>query len=343
MAIQSKQSLSGRDFIIAGGGGYIGSHVCKAIAGRGGNPITFDNLSSGYAHNVNWGPLIKVDLRDRNATIKAFERHAHVKTVIHLAGSIEVGLGEKQPAEFYDNNVSAALNLLVGMKETGADRIIFSSTCATYGETQNMPLVETEPQLPVSVYGKTKLAIEHMIQSFHKAYDLNYVTLRYFNASGADESGLIGEEHDPETHLIPTALEAAIGSLPRVKIFGSDYETPDGTCLRDYIHVNDIAEAHIAAEFAFDKGLTNAEVNIGTGQAISNLQILKTIEKMTGCPVPYDEAPRRAGDVAKLYADGAKAKETLGFQPQHSDIENIIQTAWRFHAKKRRKMKLVSS
>jgi len=331
---QSEPVFAGRDFIVAGGAGYIGSHVCKIIADHDGNPITFDNLSAGHEHAVKWGPSLRVDLRDREETIKAFKAYKHVKTVIHLASSIEVGIGEKQPAEFYDNNVSAALNLLIAMQETSANRLIFSSTCATYGETQNMPLLETEPQFPVSVYGKTKLAIEHMIQSFHKAYGLNYVTLRYFNASGADQSGQIGEEHDPETHLIPIALQAAAGLRPEMKIFGTDYDTPDGTCLRDYIHVNDIALAHLFAERAFDEGLTNAEVNIGTGQAVSNLEILKTIEKVTGRPVPYAPAPRRAGDVTKLFADSSQAKEILGFEPQHSDIENIIQTAWRFHSKK---------
>lgn len=328
------QTLAGRDFIVAGGAGYIGSHVCKSIADLGGVPITFDNLSAGHAHAVQWGPLVDVDLRDREATSQAFNHYEHVKTVIHLASSIEVGTGEKEPAQFYDNNVSAALNLLLAMNETQADRLIFSSTCATYGETQNMPLVETELQNPVSVYGKTKLAIEHMIQSFHKAYDLKYVTLRYFNASGADESGLIGEEHNPETHLIPIALEAAAGRRPKMKIFGTNYQTPDGTCLRDYIHVNDIAEAHILSEFAFDKGLTHAEMNIGTGRPISNLEILKTIEAVTGLAVPFDAAPPRAGDVTKLYADGGRAKAVLGFTPSHSDITNIIKTAWRFHSQK---------
>lgn len=332
--MKHKDHFSGRDFIVAGGAGYIGAHVCKAIADHGGTPITFDNLSAGHEHAVRWGPLVKVDLRDRTATKKAFNDHSHVKTVIHLASSIEVGLGEKHPAEFYDNNVSAALNLLTAMTETGANRLIFSSTCATYGETQNMPLLETEPQSPVSVYGKTKLAIEHMIQSFHKAYGLNYVTLRYFNASGADESGLIGEEHDPETHLIPIALEAAAGRRPKMKIFGTDYDTPDGTCLRDYIHVNDIAAAHILSELAFDKDLSQAEVNIGTGSAVSNLEILGTIEQVTGRSIPYDAAPRRSGDITRLYADCSHAKNLLGFTPQHSDIENIIRTAWNFHARK---------
>lgn len=326
--------LQGRDIIVVGGAGYIGSHVCKFISENGGNPITFDNFSAGHKHAVRWGDYVDVDLRDRDATKSALMKYKAVKTIVHLASSIEVGIGEKQPASFYDNNVSGALNLLMAMQATEADRLIFSSTCATYGETQNMPLIESEPQLPFSVYGKTKLAIEHMIQSFHKAFGLKYVTLRYFNASGADESGEIGEEHDPETHLIPIALQAAAGLRSRMKIFGTDYDTPDGTCLRDYIHVKDIALAHLFAERAFDVGLTNAEINIGTGQGISNLEILNTIERVTGRTVPFDPAPRRPGDVTMLFADGSKAKQVLGFEPKYSDINNIIETAWKFHSQK---------
>ena len=326
--------LSDRDFIVVGGAGYIGSHVCKTISEHGGTPITFDNFSAGHKHAVKWGPYLDMDLRDREATKRAFAKHASVKTVIHLASSIEVGIGERSPAEFYDNNVAGALNLLIAMQDTDADRFIFSSTCATYGETTNMPLLESEPQNPFSVYGKTKLAIEGMIQSFHKAYGLNYVTFRYFNASGADASGEIGEEHDPETHLIPNAMKAAAGLGSKMKLFGTDYDTPDGTCIRDYIHVNDIALAHIDAERAFDGGLTNAEVNIGTGKGVSNLEILDSIERVMGRPVPYDAGPRREGDLTQLYADGSNAKKVLGFEPKHSSLDNIIETAWNFHRQK---------
>lgn len=324
-------NLKDQDIIVVGGAGYIGSHVCKAIADHGGRPITFDNFSAGHKHAVKWGPYVDVDLRDRAATLAAFQDHKSVQTVIHLASSIEVGIGENQPAEFYDNNVCGALNLLMAMKETVADRLIFSSTCAIYGETENMPLRESEPQNPFSVYGKTKLAIEQMIQSFHKAYGLSYVTLRYFNACGADAGGEIGEEHDPETHLIPIALMAAAGLCDKMKLFGTDYDTPDGTCVRDYIHVSDIAQAHLDSLAAFEDGLTAAEVNIGTGQGVSNLEILQTIEDVTGMAVPYDVAPRRDGDLTQLYADASKAKEILGFEPEHSNLENIIKTAWAFH------------
>jgi UDP-glucose-4-epimerase GalE len=324
-------TLNHQKIIVAGGAGYIGAHVCKMIAEQGGHPVVFDNFSAGHKHAVKWGPYVEVDLRDRAATFEAFKRHKDAQTVIHLASSIEVGIGEKHPAEFYENNVSGALNLLLAMKAANLNRLIFSSTCATYGETEHMPLLETEVQNPFSVYGKTKLAVEHMIQSYHKAYGLNYVTFRYFNASGADASGEIGEEHDPETHLIPNALKSAAGLGPKLKLFGSDYDTPDGTCIRDYIHVTDIALAHIKAILAMDKGVTHAAVNIGTGAGYSVLEILGMIKKVTGLTVPYDSGPRRDGDLTQLFADVAKAEEILGFVPQHSDLENIIKTAWAFH------------
>ena len=326
--------MTGQDFIVVGGGGYIGAHVCKRLAECGGRPIVFDNFEAGHVHAVKWGPYETMDLRDRAATLAAFQKFSDVKTVIHLASSIEVGEGEKAPEEFYENNVSGALNLLMAMRAVGADRLIFSSTCATYGETQNMPLTESEIQNPFSVYGKTKLAIEHMIQSYHKAYGLNYVTFRYFNAAGADASGDIGEEHDPETHLIPNALKAAAGLGKGLKLFGTDYDTPDGTCVRDYIHVNDIAEAHIQAVKAMDKGLTHAELNLGTGEGYSVLQIINAIEQVTVLAVPYEASPRREGDLTQLYANAERAREILNFTPKHSSLENIITTAWNFHRKK---------
>ena len=325
--------LKGHKFIVVGGAGYIGSHVCKMIADHGGHPVTFDNFSTGHKHAVQWGPYEEVDLRDITTTKTAIKKYEDAMLVIHLASSIEVGLGEKQPAEFYNNNVIGAYNLLEAMRGCGLTRLIFSSTCATYGETDQMPLSEGTAQNPFSVYGKTKLAVEHMIQSYHAAYGFKYVTFRYFNAAGADPSGLTGEEHDPETHLIPIALQAAAGRRPRMKIFGTDYETPDGTCIRDYIHVNDLARAHIIAIGKMNQGLNRAELNLGTGQGYSNLQVLKMIEKVTGLPLPFDAAPRRAGDLSQLYANAQLAKEKLGFEPQDSSLENIIKTAWHFHQK----------
>lgn len=326
--------LTGQDILVVGGAGYIGSHVCKMIAENGGRPITLDNLSSGHKHAVQWGPIETVDLRDRPALDAAFARWPDLSAVIHLASSIEVGIGERMPAEFYSNNVIGALNLLDAMRAANVAKLIFSSTCATYGETEKMPIEERDPQLPVSVYGKTKLAIEHMIQSYHKAYDLAYVTLRYFNASGADASGLIGEEHDPETHLIPLAMQAAMGQRGPLTLFGTDYDTADGTCVRDYIHVSDIARAHVLALEKMAGGLSRAEVNIGTGNGISNLEILETIGRVTGQAVPYESGPRRTGDLSRLYADKGHAKAVLGFEPIHSDIETIIRSAWAFHARR---------
>ena len=245
-------NLTDKKIIVVGGAGYIGAHVCKAIADNGGTPVTFDNFSSGHKHAVKWGSFETVDLRDKAETLAAFTKHQDSHAVVHLASSIEVGIGEKDPAGFYENNVLGALNLLAAMRALSLTKLIFSSTCATYGETDKMPLLESHVQNPFSVYGKTKLAIEHMIQSYHKAYDLSYITLRYFNAAGADASGEIGEEHDPETHLIPIALAAAAGHRGEMKIFGTDYDTPDGSCIRDYIHVSDIASAHICSLRAFE-------------------------------------------------------------------------------------------
>lgn len=325
--------LTGRDFIVVGGAGYIGSHVCKTIHTHGGRAITFDNLSSGHKRAVKWGPLEQVDVRHAAPLDTAFAKYPNAKAVIHLASSIEVGIGETHPAEFYDNNVTGALVLLGAMRRAKISHMIFSSTCATYGETENMPLLETQIQNPISTYGKTKLAIEHMIQSFHNAYGLGYVTLRYFNAAGADASGEIGEEHDPETHIIPIAIASVLGQRGQMKIFGTDYDTSDGTCVRDYIHVTDIALAHIQAIDAFDKGLASAEINIGTGTGVSNLEILKAIEHISGRSIDYEKAPRRSGDLARLYADPTKAQKILGFSPEHSSIDNIIKTAWNFHSK----------
>lgn len=323
--------LKGEKIIVVGGAGYIGAHVCKMISEAGGTPVVFDNFSAGHEHSVKWGSFVKVDCCDREALDKAFAQYPDARTVVHLASSIEVGIGEKDPQGFYHNNVVGALNLLDAMRAAKCDRFIFSSTCATYGESDVMPLTEGIIQNPFSVYGKTKLAIERMIQSYHKAYELNYVTLRYFNASGADASGEIGEEHDPETHLIPNAIKAAAGLGKPMKLFGTDYDTPDGTCVRDYIHVNDIALAHIKALEAFEDGLSHAEVNIGTGEGVSVLQILEAIKEVTGMAVPYEEAPRRDGDLTRLYADASHAKDVLGFEPHYSDITNIIETAWNFH------------
>lgn len=323
--------LKGALYIVIGGAGYIGSHVCQAIAAHGGEVIVFDNFSSGHKWAVKWGEYVNVDLRDQAEIAMACQTYRKAKAVIHLASAIEVGLGECQPAEFYSNNVLGAFNLLEAMRSVDLNTLIFSSSCAIYGDVASMPLTESSPQHPLSVYGKTKLAIEHMIQSYHKAYGLNYITLRYFNAAGADPRSGIGEAHDPETHLIPLALAAVAGVGTGLKIFGTDYDTLDGTCIRDYIHVSDIALAHIKGIQKLMQGLSAAEVNIGTGQGYSNLELVQMIEHVTGQNLSFEAAPRRAGDVSQLYADPSKATKLLGFTPRHSTLENIIRTAWQFH------------
>ena len=317
--------------LVVGGAGYIGAHVCERLAREGYAPVTLDNLQSGREDFVHWGPLVEVDLRDRDATFKALARHPDASAVVHLASSIEVGLGEREPSRFWTNNLVGALNLLDAMREVELDRLIFSSTCATYGSSAVLPLTESLPQEPFSTYGQTKLATEHLIRGFASAHGLRFVTLRYFNAAGASTTAPIGEAHDPETHLIPIALEAAAGRRGPLTLFGTDYPTPDGTCLRDYIHVADIAGAHIKALEAFGRGLDRAEVNIGTGTPSSNREILEAVERVTGLPVPHTEGPRRPGDVPALWADATLAREVLNWEPEHSDLDNIIASAWDWH------------
>lgn len=319
--------------LVVGGAGYIGSHMCKLLRQNGFTPVVVDNLSSGHKHAVKWGPLEVADIRDSDALDAVLTKY-NPQSVIHFAACIEVGEGEKEPARFYDNNVYGSMKLLEAMHKHGTRTIVFSSTCATYGETQNMPLSEDEPQIPASVYGRTKLATEGVLDGYAKAHGFKFAALRYFNASGADLEGEIGEEHDPETHLIPNALKAAAGIADGLKLFGSDYDTPDGTCVRDYIHVQDLAQAHLLALSALETKHTQLKINVGTGQGISVMQIIKAIEKVTGRAVPYALHERRPGDVAQLYSDVRRAETILGFQAQFSDIETIISSAWKFHQKK---------
>ena len=316
--------------LVTGGTGYIGSHTCKALAAEGYIPVTVDNLSAGHKHAVKWGPLEVADIRDGAALARIFSKYP-IEAVIHFAANIEVGEGEVEPAKFYDNNVGGSLSLVNAMLKADVNKIVFSSTCATYGETQNMPLSEDEPQDPKSVYGKTKHIVEGILSSYAKAYGLKYAALRYFNAAGASPDGEIGEEHDPETHLIPNALKAAAGLGKGLKIFGNDYDTPDGTCLRDYIHVLDLAQGHIKALKALSSGHDEIQCNLGTGNGVSVLDVINAIEKVTGRKVPYEMAGRRPGDVTRLYSDVTRAQSLLGLDPQYSDIETIVSSAWTFH------------
>lgn len=320
---------AGLSILVAGGAGYIGSHMCKALAAAGHTPITYDNLSGGHKHAVKWGPFEQGDIRDGNRLDEVFAKYK-IDAVIHFAAFIEVGEGEREPARFYDNNVHGAQVLLDAMLRADVKILVFSSTCATYGETQNMPLSETEPQRPVSVYGKTKYFVENILDGYAQAYGLKFAALRYFNASGADLEGEIGEEHDPETHLIPNAIKAAAGIGGQMKLFGTDYDTRDGTCVRDYIHVNDLAQAHLLALGALSEETPVLKLNVGTGQGVTVREILDAVANVVGKPVPYEEYPRRPGDVAMLYADNSRITG-LGFKPRFSDIETIVGSAWRFH------------
>ena len=312
--------------LVTGGAGYIGSHACKALAQAGYIPVTYDNLSRGHRHAVRWGPLVEGEIADRVAVAAALKAH-HVSSVMHFAAFAYVGESGTDPALYYRNNVLGTLALLDAMREAGVDRIVFSSTCATYGLPEKMPIAETTPQRPVNPYGETKLAIERVLHWYGQAYALRSVALRYFNASGCDRGGEIGEEHDPETHLIPLVLRAALGTAGPVSIFGTDYPTPDGTAIRDYIHVEDLASAHVRAIQYLAEGGASTALNLATGRGYSVREIIAAVARAAGRDVPQREAPRRAGDPPALIADPSLARSVLGWQAECSDLDTIIRTA----------------
>lgn len=312
--------------LVTGGAGYIGSHACKALAAAGYTPVTYDNLSRGHRHAVRWGPLIEGDIADRGAVTTALKAH-HISSVMHFAAFAYVGESGIDPALYYRNNVCGTLSLLDAMREVEVNRIVFSSSCATYGLPGSAPIRETMAQLPVNPYGETKLAIERVLRWYGPAYGLRSVALRYFNAAGCDRGGEIGEEHDPETHLIPLVLRAALGAAPPVQIFGADYPTPDGTAVRDYIHVDDLAAAHVRALQYLAAGGDSTAVNLATGNGYSVREIIAAAAKAVGHEVPQREAPRRAGDPPALVADASLAAEVLGWRAQCSDLDTIIRTA----------------
>ena len=312
--------------LVTGGAGYIGSHACKALAAAGYTPVTYDNLSRGHRHAVRWGPLVEGDIADQAAVAAALQTH-RITSVMHFAAFAYVGESGTDPALYYRNNVCGTLSLLDAMREVGVKRIVFSSSCATYGLPASVPIRETMAQLPVNPYGETKLAIERVLRWYGPAYRLRSVALRYFNAAGCDRGGEVGEEHDPETHLIPLVLRAALGTAPPVQIFGNDYPTQDGTAVRDYIHVDDLAEAHVRAVRYLEAGGENTALNLATGNGYSVRQIIAAVAKAVGQAVPHRGAPRRAGDPPALVADPALAAEVLGWRAKCSDLDTIIETA----------------
>lgn len=316
--------------LVTGGAGYIGSHACKALARSGYLPVAFDNLAYGHREAVRWGPLIVGDIADRATLDMVFAKYAPV-AVMHFAAYAYVGESVADPAKYYLNNVGGSLSLLEAMRAACCKIVVFSSTCATYGEPASVPIREDQAQVPVSPYGRTKLLIEQAIADYGHAYGFRFALLRYFNACGADPDGEVGERHAPETHLIPRAFMAALGQIPQLELFGDDYDTPDGTCVRDYVHVTDLALAHVLAlEHLLALG-SDLRLNLGTGRPTSVLEILTAAERVSGRRVPVKISPRRLGDPPMLYADPSAAMHILGFRTEFNDIEKILETAWRFH------------
>lgn len=310
--------------LVIGGAGYIGSHAARALRRAGHEVIVFDNLSTGYEFLASGFELVKGDILDEAALKRVLPR---VDAVMHFAAHAYVGESVTNPRKYFRNNVEGGLVLLNAMVETDVKRIIFSSTCAVYGEPAKVPIDESTPRQPVNPYGVSKLFFEQALESYDRAYGLRFASLRYFNAAGADESGEIGELHDPETHLIPLALSAAAGTGPELHVFGSDYPTPDGTCIRDYVHVNDLADAHVKALEHLTAGESSFAVNLGTGTGYSVQQVISAVEKATGKAVPRELGPRRAGDPPALVANPAKAQALLRWKARRG-LQEIVETAW---------------
>ena len=319
--------------LVTGGAGYIGSHACKALARAGYTPVAFDNLVYGHREAVRWGPLIEGDLADR-ALVAQTLRRFEIAAVMHFAAYAYVGESMTKPELYFRNNVVNSLGLLESMNEAGIRRIVFSSTCATYGIPETVPIRETLPQRPVNPYGESKLMIERALHWHGVAHGLAHVALRYFNAAGADPEGETGEHHDPETHLIPLVLDAALGRRAQIDIYGTDYATPDGTAIRDYIHVTDLAAAHVQALDYLERGGASIALNLATGQGHSVLEVIAAAERIAGRRIPQREVAGRPGDPPCLVADATLANRTLGWTPRVSDLDTIIATAWAWHRRR---------
>lgn len=320
-----------KSVLVAGGAGYIGSHVCKALAAAGYTPVVLDNFVSGYRDFVKFGPVVEACVSDSAAVKKAIADHKIV-AVIDLAGSIEVGESVRDPLKYYDNNVAKKIPFLRTIVDAGVKAFVFSSTAAVYGEPTTVPIPESHATNPTNPYGWSKLMFERLLHSVSATSELKFMALRYFNAAGASFDGEIGEAHEPETHLLPRACMAALGMIPALEIFGNDYPTKDGTALRDYIHVMDLAQAHVLAVTALLGGAESAAYNLGNGIGTSIGEIIAAFERI-GHPVPHSFKPRRAGDPSKLVADSSAAKKALNWAPQHADIESIIRSAYQWHEK----------
>jgi UDP-glucose-4-epimerase GalE len=320
--------------LVTGGAGYIGSHTSKALSRFGYEPVVLDNFSTGHRWAVKWGPVIDGDLADATLIREMLIRYA-VQAVIHFAASAYVGESLQEPRRYFRNNVANTLNLLEAMVDSGVRYIVFSSTCATYGVPNAVPIAEEQLQIPINPYGESKRFVEKAMHWFGRAYGLGYVALRYFNAAGADPEGEIGEAHNPETHLMPAAIDAALGRRQWLDLYGTDYPTPDGTAIRDYIHVTDLAEAHVLALQYLFAGGTSVALNLGTGRGYSVREIIGAVGQVSGCRVLLRERVRRLGDPPVLVADPGKASRILDWRPRISGLHTIVETAWRWRAQQR--------
>lgn len=319
-----------KTFLVCGGAGYIGSHMVRALSDAGHNVVVYDNLSSGNVAAVAGAPLVAADLLDRDALRRVFADH-RFDAVFHFAALISVPESVARPDIYYRNNVTGTLNVLDAMRAADVDRIVFSSTAATYGNPRTALIAEDHPTAPINAYGHTKRMMEQVLADYATAFDVRSVAFRYFNAAGADPSAAIGEAHEPETHLVPNVLLAALGHRPGLDIFGDDYDTPDGTCVRDYVHVNDIAAAHLLALDHMDAHGGAEVFNLGSGTGYSIRQVVEAARRITGRDIPATIGPRRSGDAGTLVADSARARALLGWAPALTDLDTIIETAWAWH------------
>lgn len=322
-----------KSVLVAGGAGYIGSHACKMLAAKGYMPVCYDNLSTGHRSAVQWGPFVEGDTGDRQALLAAMKQYKPV-AVMNFAAFSCVGESVGDPGKYYQNNVANTVTLLQAMADCGIDNIIFSSTCAIYGEPEVLPITEDVSKSPINPYGASKWMAERIIRDFESARNIRSICLRYFNAAGSDPDVEIGEDHDPETHLIPLILDVAAGRRDCIKVFGSDYDTPDGTCIRDYIHVNDLVEAHILALRSLENGAHSNVYNLGNGIGFSVFEVIDCVERVCALPVKKEIAARRTGDPPRLIGSSERAKRELGWSPKLHDLETIISTAWAWHRKR---------
>jgi UDP-arabinose 4-epimerase len=323
------------NILVTGGAGYIGSHTCKALAAAGYCPVTLDNLVHGHRRAVRWGPLVRADLGDRERLLQVLDDF-EIEAVVHFAAYAYVGESMREPAKYFRNNVANTLTLLESMQAVGVKQIVFSSTCATYGIPETLPITETSPQRPVNPYGESKLMVERILEWTAAAHGLQWMALRYFNAAGADPDVEIGEDHDPETHLIPLAIDAALGRRAELSVYGTDYPTPDGTAVRDYVHVTDLADGHVRALAHLRDGGASGALNLGTGMGHSVREVVEMVERISGRKVATRDCARREGDPSSLVAAAERAREVLGWQPGWSTLQQIVETAWVWHSREAR-------